>query len=223
MTWLYWLSPFSWSVRSLAVNEFTQSRYKEYETGIPGQTVNIGQLYLDTYEMRSGSEWIWNGPLLLLGYFFALSLLSIVVLTYQRYELSRGTKRFEEVEDSKNGARRTSAVPANGADDQHASSSASALPFQPVTLSFSQIHYTIVDDKGQTKKLLTNVSGYAKPKTLTALMGTRSLPPLSHRSLSARAVHCVVPRTDLMWRRCRCEWCRQNHSDGRHRRPQDSG
>ena len=50
-----------------------------------------------------------------------------------------------------------------------------AIPFQPMSLVFSDLHYTVKvkNQEGQTvdRKLLNGISGYVKPGQLTALMG----------------------------------------------------
>jgi ABC-type multidrug transport system fused ATPase/permease subunit len=45
------------------------------------------------------------------------------------------------------------------------------IPFTPVTLAFRDVRYSVTTTKGEERPLLRGVSGYARPYTLTALMG----------------------------------------------------
>ena len=59
--WAYWLSPFSWAVRSVVVNEFMDPKW----TGIPVSAatpdVSVGQSVLDTFGFYTERFWVWAG------------------------------------------------------------------------------------------------------------------------------------------------------------------
>jgi len=46
------------------------------------------------------------------------------------------------------------------------------LPFEPLTLAFRGIGYTVTVSSGESIALLSNVNGYFEPGTITALMGS---------------------------------------------------
>ena len=56
--WAYWLSPFSWALRSLVTNEFLQDRW---------QDSGIGPVVLDSFGMYQDYIWVWYGVVFLAG------------------------------------------------------------------------------------------------------------------------------------------------------------
>lgn len=92
MRWMMWISPFSWSVRALANNEFLSSRYSEItDSGIP-----LGHLFLNQVDMKIGKEWIGYGAIYLFG-FACLCLAAHSLLLYRpNFEASMGTTRFDD-------------------------------------------------------------------------------------------------------------------------------
>ena len=48
----------------------------------------------------------------------------------------------------------------------------SALPFVPVTLAWTDLHYSVTLPDASTRQLLAGVAGFAKPGSMTALMGS---------------------------------------------------
>lgn len=166
--WAYWLSPFSWVLRAMSINEFKSDRYDETLPMGPSSPVRVGDLYLDAFDIPSDFEYQWGGAVVLLGYFVILTLVGAFVLKNRPFELSRGTKRTDDESDvSRDKAAVIRVRPAAGASRD--------LPFAPATLVFNDIHFTVMV-KGQGKKLvprplLRGINGYAKPGTLTALMG----------------------------------------------------
>lgn len=60
LIWLYWLSPFSWIVRSLAITEFHSSRYDGIITAeINGVTITqrSGDMYMDIWQIQNEAYW----------------------------------------------------------------------------------------------------------------------------------------------------------------------
>ena len=59
-----------------------------------------------------------------------------------------------------------------------------SIPFQPMSLAFEGLHYTVKvktqDKKTVDRKLLNGISGYVKPGQLTALMGASGAGKYSH-------------------------------------------
>jgi hypothetical protein len=140
----------------------------------------------------------WAGIGYELGFFLFFGCVCAIALKYKRYVLSRGTKRSGSGEDDdadldiptedtkeEEEKKKSQAVVINvlstGSDVSNSNNSsgdntknkpnvASALPFEPMVLSFRDIVYTVPIEGGQQRVLLDKVSGYAKPGTLTALM-----------------------------------------------------
>jgi hypothetical protein len=111
--WIYWLSPFSWSVRALAINEFHAERYGAL-VGLPPANLTLSSLllgngtripslpavttlgdrYLAAYEMKTEDAYIWGAALLLIGYFLVFNSVAALVLRVSRLEAPRGTARL---------------------------------------------------------------------------------------------------------------------------------
>jgi hypothetical protein len=70
MVWIYYISPFSWAIRAVAVNEMSTPAW-DY---IPeGQSQTAGQLALQSFDFYSGSQWIWASVVYNMGLFFVLT------------------------------------------------------------------------------------------------------------------------------------------------------
>jgi len=159
----YWLSPFSWIVHSMALNEYHSLRYYNSQ----GVDV-VGNQYLLTFEMYTDEIYKWMGILYMAGLFVIGTIFCAFLLHTKRFELSIGTKRITDVDEL-----------LNNPDDeivkidlarQHSSSS--KLPFIPVTVAWRNISY-VVPIKGQEDRtLLTEISGFCRPGEMTALMGS---------------------------------------------------
>lgn len=173
--WLYWLSPFSWVLRAAANLEFGSSRYDDpYTINGIAQNIRRGDAYMDIIDIRKGDKWIWACVLYLIGLFAFMTALGTLVLSYKRYALARGTRRFEETDDDHQITSTNHGPPSPKRIDVKAtpaSHHAHSLPFTPVSLTFSDLRFTVFPSKNQSKVLLRGVSGFAKPNTLTALMG----------------------------------------------------
>ena len=79
--WLYYLSPFSWSVRAFALIEFHSDKYNEVCADSAAVTLPVrdhpsmllelqapsiggqraGDFYLSQFEQQTDDEWIWAG------------------------------------------------------------------------------------------------------------------------------------------------------------------
>jgi len=159
----YWISPFSWIVHSMALNEYHSLRYYNADG------VNIeGNNYLVIFEMYTDEIYKWMGILYMGGLFILGTIFCAYLLHTKRFELSVGTKRVAESEE----------LQLSGEDElvkidmARQASSSSKLPFIPVTVVWKNIGY-VVPIKGQEDRtLLTDISGFCRPNEMTALMGS---------------------------------------------------
>eukprot|EP00742_Colponemidia_sp_Colp-10_P017271 GILJ01019851.1.p1 GENE.GILJ01019851.1~~GILJ01019851.1.p1 ORF type:complete len:1409 (-),score=187.18 GILJ01019851.1:37-3678(-) len=94
MIWLYWISPFSWAVRSISLNEFNDAAYDGSVT-VNGQ--RTGDSYLSSWQIQTDSAWKWAGVGVLFGYFLFLAALSAVLIGTKRKWLAIGTKRQDSI------------------------------------------------------------------------------------------------------------------------------
>ena len=96
LVWAFWISPFSWAVRSVAQNEFHSDRYDRPTTD--GSDGTIGDEYLRVYEINTQRELWWLGPVYLIGLYLTLSAAATFALHVSRAWPSRGTKRNQDAE-----------------------------------------------------------------------------------------------------------------------------
>jgi ABC-type multidrug transport system ATPase subunit len=89
---LYWISPFSWSIRSIAQNEFLSPRYDDL-LGTPPQQQRRGDLLLQTWQITTDKDYMWAGVGMLFGEYLVLSALAAWLLSGKRQWLAMGTKR----------------------------------------------------------------------------------------------------------------------------------
>jgi len=161
MRWIFWLSPFSWSVRALANNEFLTDRYSASVTS-NGKTVTLGQAYLEQLDMKEGKEWIGYGAIYMLG--LAVFLMSMHSwLLFDRYrETSIGTKRFDdepegvdgEEEDEAPEAEMPRAVPITSYGE-----AAGAIEMQPIPSGTNAANTTTPTASAASNKRTRSASG----------------------------------------------------------------
>jgi ABC-type multidrug transport system ATPase subunit/ABC-type multidrug transport system permease subunit len=231
LIWVYWLSPLSWGVRSLALNEFHSKRYDKFtQPGVPSG-VTDGNYFLMLFSIDTNDQYKWAGIGYLLGFFFVFAVVSSLAIKHIRAGATLGTKRLPPTDakstpaDDTQGAIGTAAsmlasetgaplgainaniqqttttppqslpqgvapetqvgnhisVPIGAAlkKGQSLQSKSSfhmtGMPFTPVSLAWRDINYYVDVGRGKTKvtkHLLKGINGFAKPGTLTALMGS---------------------------------------------------
>ena len=101
LVWIYWLSPLSWGVRSLALNEFKSSRYDALNSA----GLRLGDFYLGTYDVSTNTQYKWAGIGYLLGFFCTFSVVSSYAITHIRAGGALGTKRLPAIDTKQLAAR----------------------------------------------------------------------------------------------------------------------
>jgi ABC-type multidrug transport system ATPase subunit len=159
---VYYLSPFSWTVRAIVDSEFTSAPYM---TNVFPGGPTYSDTFLDAFGFKKGLAWKWGGLGLLFGYAIILGpILSSVVVKYFRYRERPGSRRISEDAFLQSAAAASTALGSNLA-------SSSSLPFSPGTLTFEGISYSVTLPDKSSKTLLRGISGFATPGAMTALMG----------------------------------------------------
>ncbi|OQR98024.1 ATP-binding Cassette (ABC) Superfamily [Achlya hypogyna] len=177
--WLFWINPLTWCFRALAVNQYSNAEFQvcEYKgveyckrTGM-----NMGTYQLSLYGYSADRVWMVYGFIYLAAAYIGFMALSFVFLEYKRYESPEGTS--VTVEEEECAAEGTSdgykSLPPTPIANKSGSVAVAIPPSRvtPVTLTFQDVWYT-VQDKGEDKHLLQGISGFARPGTITALMGS---------------------------------------------------
>jgi ABC-type multidrug transport system ATPase subunit/ABC-type multidrug transport system permease subunit len=202
LIWLYWLNPLSWGVRSISQNEFLSSRYDAINSsGQRKGDAYLDAFGMQTEGIYKWMGIVYlAGFFVLFAFISAFSLQRVRQTgTLGTKRLTPvGEKQLQEAQ----GTRGQQADPSAGAPDsnyraeeelkrqttnqrfaeqiaiQVAQGSSKAfsmhsLPFVPVTLAWKNIKYTVyVGKENKPKLLLKGISGFSKPGTLTALMGS---------------------------------------------------
>ncbi|KAL0035494.1 hypothetical protein WJX77_008879 [Trebouxia sp. C0004] len=114
--WAYWISPVSFAVRSLALNEFTTEQWSapyEFDSAI-----TIGDATLATFGVQTGYWWVWLGIGVLAGYAILFNVITMLAFTFLSYPQHRPAMSEEAA----------AAIDANAAQDI-ASQSKAHKPF----------------------------------------------------------------------------------------------
>jgi hypothetical protein len=221
LIWVFYLSPFSWGLRSGALNEFHSDRYADV---VPGG----GDTYLRVWQINTNSTYKWAGVGYLLGLFVLVVCLSALALARKRSWLTVGTRREHAEEghaqdafgssasiaaldslqlrrladDVRIGMKTSSMV--RDADAAQALEDSKDLAFQRMDITFTNLNYTVtVPDeerpgKTRDRMLLQNVNGFARAGELTALMGSSGAGQSQIKSDATQQIAVVdCPNADL--------------------------
>ena len=177
MLWLFWLSPLSWALRSLAQNEFGSPRYA-FPSTIPHYAgVSQGEAYLRAWDIEPSGAYKWSAVAYLILAYVLLSWVSTVILARTRWQTAGGSHTKQAQSDSARSARarpvKEHSVTVLSSTPQ---SQCAPLHITPIVLSWRDVRYivTLRDESGKQdvqRELLAGVSGYVKAGSLTALMG----------------------------------------------------
>ncbi|KAK9815219.1 hypothetical protein WJX72_000157 [[Myrmecia] bisecta] len=81
--WLYWISPVAFSVRALAINEFSAPAWDVRNPDNRSQ--RLGDALLDSFGIQTDTFWVWLGILVLVGYVVVFNLATVLALTFLSY------------------------------------------------------------------------------------------------------------------------------------------
>jgi hypothetical protein len=166
--WFYWINPLAWALKSVTVNEYLAPDY-DWTVCTSGDEnctnpVRFGDLYLESRGNPVEQEWVWYGFIVLMGEFCLLIFATSLALVYLRVEPTPPPPPIVEDEISEKLQ--------HGRDVESNEMQTIEIPFEPLTLSFKDIWYTVTLKGGEELDLLKGVTGYFEPGTLTALMGS---------------------------------------------------
>jgi ABC-type multidrug transport system ATPase subunit len=199
---IYYISPFSWTVRSIVYSELTSSPYQT-TVCVPGSLGPFVQpdpclalksdVYLDAFGFFKSSAWQWGGCAYCVAFSIVFGvILSTIAVTFFRYKDVPGSQRISEASFLSAATASADSIKASSSVTDlvvqseefsmknpavivpvqiNSTTASSTLPFTPVTLSFEDITYEVTLPDKTNKTLLRGISGFARPGTLTALMG----------------------------------------------------
>jgi hypothetical protein len=190
--WFYWINPLAWAFKSVTVNEYLASDYDwlvcKGDEDNCANPQRFGDVYLESRGNPTEQVWVWYGFIVLLGEFCVFVLATSLALTYLRAEPKPPPPIIVDEE----------AIEKAEKDIESNELQTIEIPFEPLTLTFNDIWYTVTLKGGEELDLLKGVTGYFEPGTLTALMGSSGavshLASLLH-SLGLLSVHRARPHS----------------------------
>ncbi|MBA0622214.1 hypothetical protein Godav_007775 [Gossypium davidsonii] len=183
--WGYWVSPLMYAQNAASVNEFLGHSWNKRAGNYTN--FSLGEALLRTRSYFPESYWYWIGVGALLGYTVLLNILFTFFLAnlnplgkqqavFSKEELQErdNRRKGENVTELRHYLQYSSSV--NGKYFKHRGM---VLPFQPLSMSFSNINYFVeipveLKQQGITEdrlQLLVDVTGAFRPSVLTALVG----------------------------------------------------
>lgn len=194
---LYWSNPIAYTLRGVVVNEFRSDNYDKttYQHYIGNMDAHDsdGVFFLKSYGFQHERYWITCAIMFLAGYSLLCIAVQTYALTYFRLDVASSITAADDEDDPNlveivNGMAHERGS-ATVKDELHARlvlrhhnsrvvAETEHIGLTPTNFAFKDIHYTVFlptkNGKGEPErlKLLSGVSGFAKPGTMTALMGS---------------------------------------------------
>ncbi|POM80711.1 ABC Superfamily [Phytophthora palmivora] len=181
LIWAHWISPMSWSIKALAINQYRSSAFDvcvydaiDYCANYDGFT--MGEYYLDLFGLNTGKEWVAYGIIYLATVYVLFMALSYLALEHLRYEAPTNVALTEKrVDDESYALIETPKVNSTQNVVMEIQAITQEKNFVPVTVAFQDLHYYVPDPKnlkGAQLELLKGINGFAVPGSITALMGS---------------------------------------------------
>ncbi|WIA20601.1 hypothetical protein OEZ85_004985 [Tetradesmus obliquus] len=93
--WAYYISPFSWALRAIAINEMSAERWARKAPG-NAKGLTLGEEGLDTFGFFHNRAWIWAGFGFLVGFTVLLNFFAFLALKYYSGQQARASVPDEE-------------------------------------------------------------------------------------------------------------------------------
>ncbi|ETN20088.1 hypothetical protein PPTG_03170 [Phytophthora nicotianae INRA-310] len=180
-TWAHWISPITWSLKALAVNQYRSDPMDVcvYEGVDYCATygLKMGEYYLGLFGMDTEKEWVAYGIIYTAAMYVVFMLLSYLALEFIRYEVPENVDVSEKTVEDESYTRLetpTNKNAANGTDGYVVDIDNREKNFTPVTVAFQDLWYSVPDPHNpkESLDLLKRINGFAVPGSITALMGS---------------------------------------------------
>ncbi|CAM9975163.1 unnamed protein product [Scytosiphon promiscuus] len=186
--WVFHVNPLTWAFRAAVLNEFQSPEYDVcgVEDLAEGEACpkELGQTFIDVYGFEDDKIYIWGGAAFILVEFLLCATATGLAYHFIHWDSSDSAPipaatDGEDADDVTRGLprRRSGSIEQFNAPikmlKRQASGLQEDLPFEPVTLTFSDVSYSVPHPSGDgTLDLLSGISGFCKPGEMTALMGS---------------------------------------------------
>jgi len=178
--WAYYISPYSYGLHALMMNEYyglelNCTHPQEIIKGLPGicDLEATGDEYIkNKLDIDGDKVWIWYDFLILMGYALFFVIMTCIALEKITWAPTGSSLRFKQGvrKSSKHNTPETEEVEEVRAGLVTEDSTA----VQKTQLKWDSVSYSVVDKDspdGDRKVLLHEISGFANPGEMTALMG----------------------------------------------------
>ncbi|GMF40439.1 unnamed protein product [Phytophthora lilii] len=179
LIWAHWISPMSWSLKALAINQYRSSAFDICVYGAIDYCteygLTMGEYYLSLFGLDTGKEWVFYGIIYLAAIYVVFMFLSYLALEHLRYEAPANVDVSEKAADDGSYALvetpKSSAKPSETVEIEV---NTHEKNFTPVTVAFQDLHYWVPDPHNPKEQLelLKGINGLAVPGSITALMGS---------------------------------------------------
>ncbi|EGZ10702.1 hypothetical protein PHYSODRAFT_337477 [Phytophthora sojae] len=232
LIWAHWISPMSWSLKALSINQYRSSAFDVCVYGVidycADYGVTMGEYYLKLFGMDTGKEWVAYGTIVLAVIYVVFMFLSYLALEHLRYEAPVNVDVSEKTaEDGSYALLETPKSVAKTSDVVEVQVNTHEKNFVPVTVAFQDLHYWVPDPHNPKEELelLKGINGFAVPGSITALIGstgagkTTLMDVIAGRKTGGKIAGKILlngyEASDLAIRRC-TGYCEQMdvHSEG---------
>ncbi|ETK81716.1 hypothetical protein L915_12799, partial [Phytophthora nicotianae] len=148
-TWAHWISPITWSLKALAVNQYRSDPMDVcvYEGVDYCATygLKMGEYYLGLFGMDTEKEWVAYGIIYTAAMYVVFMLLSYLALEFIRYEVPENVDVSEKTVEDESYTRLetpTNKNAANGTDGYVVDIDNREKNFTPVTVAFQDLWYS---------------------------------------------------------------------------------
>ncbi|CAM9164398.1 unnamed protein product [Ectocarpus sp. 13 AM-2016] len=177
--WLFHANPLTWAFRAAVLNEFQTPEYELCVGGAESCELGLGETFIKAYGFARDPLYVWGGIAFLVVEFLACVAVTTLAYHYIHFDNSDSaplvpTATGEDEKTDKRSAEDAKAFNAPVAQMKRQKSQLDAdLPFDPVTLTFRDMSYSVPHPSGEGElTLLNEISGFCKPHEMTALMGS---------------------------------------------------
>ncbi|POM63710.1 ABC Superfamily [Phytophthora palmivora] len=181
-TWAHWISPITWSLKALAVNQYRSDPmdvcvYDGVDYCAQYNGLTMGEYYLSLFGMDAEKKWVAYGIIYTAAMYVVFMLLSYLALEHIRYEAPENVDVSEKPVEDESYTMLVTPKNNNGNNDTDGyvvEVDSREKNFTPVTVAFQDLHYFVPNPKNPKEELelLKGIHGYAVPGSITALMGS---------------------------------------------------
>ncbi|TMW67882.1 hypothetical protein Poli38472_007554 [Pythium oligandrum] len=183
LIWIFWLNPSAYALRTMVVNQYRNSEFDVCEYGgivyCEKYGMQVGEYTLSLFAVDSAKGWVWYGIIYIIAVIVVFAWLSSLILEHYRYESTYSPSKGEGKTTKASDVDSTDSyglvqTPRGGDTKLDIHPDSHRYRITPLTLAFRDLWYSVPDPANPKLelKLLKGISGFARPGTMSALMGS---------------------------------------------------